>query len=84
MEQEKCPCYPNHCPLDDLNCGKGREYFSRRDNNTEKTTNEKVIMELLRCGHLLHHNRNANIDKLLSDFKEEELDKLYKLLSKVK
>lgn len=83
MELEKCPCCPNHCPKDNLGRGKGREHFSHSNDSIEKTTSEKVIIELQRCGHLLHHNRNFNNDKLLSNFSEEELDKLYELLFKV-
>lgn len=24
-----CPCCHNHCPKDDLRCGKGKHYFSK-------------------------------------------------------
>lgn len=83
MEQEKCPCCPNHCPKDDLGCGRGKEHFSNVNDNNEKSIGDKVIMELRRCGHILHHNREFDIEKLLSDFSEEELYKLHELLSKI-
>lgn len=84
MNSEYCPCCPNHCTEDHLNCGRGKEYFNRQnDYNIEpKTFQEQVIMDLKKCGHLLHHNKNWNADELLSNFSEEELHELHDLLSK--
>lgn len=40
-------------------------------------------MNLRECGHLLHHN-TLDASELLINFSEEELEQLYKLLSKIK
>ena len=85
MNQENCPCCKNHCPKDNLGCGRGRAYFSDQDTNNEpKSLNEQVVADLRKCGHLLHHNRDLDINELLSCFSEEELKELHKLLSKIK
>lgn len=84
MDKENCPCCPNHCSIDNLSCGKGKEYFNNNRSSTEpKTLNEQVIIDLRKCGHLLHHNRNLDIDKILFDFSKDELNKLHELLSKI-
>ncbi len=52
MNQENCPCCPNHCSKDNLRCGRGKEYFANQDTNKEpKTLNEQVISDLRKCGH---------------------------------
>lgn len=84
MDQEKCPCCPNHCSKDNLGCNRGRDYFSNKDEKIEpKTLNEQVIADLRKCGHLLHHNRDLDINEFLSNLTEEELNKLHELLSKI-
>ncbi len=84
MNQENCPCCPNHCQKDNLGCGRGKDYFSNQDKNSEpKSLNEQVINDLKKCGHLLHHNRDLNPDEFLSCFSLEELNELHKLLSKI-
>lgn len=84
MNQENCPCCPNHCAKDNLSCGRGREHFSKGNaNNVAKSMPEKVIDELRRCGHLLHHNQDLDTKELLSGISEDELNKLYELLSKI-
>lgn len=84
MNTESCPCCPNHCPKDNLGCGKGRAHFNNQNDNSlePRTLNEQVIMDLKKSGHLLHHNRDLDTTKLLSNFSEEELNELHKLLSK--
>ena len=85
MNQENCPCCPNHCSKDNLGCGRGKEYFENQDTNKEpKTLNEQVISDLRKCGHLLHHNRDLDAKEFLSCFSEEELNVLHELLSKIK
>lgn len=84
MNKEKCPCCPNHCSIGNLSCGRGIEYFNKQNiSNEPKTIYEQVIMDLRKCGHLLHHNREINTDELLSNLSEEELNKLHELLSKI-
>lgn len=85
MNQENCPCCPNHCPKDNLGCERGRAYFrGENTNDEEKAIGEKVIGDLRMCGHLLHHNRDLDTNELLSDLSEDELNKLHELLSKIK
>lgn len=82
-DETKCPCCPNHCDADNLSCGRGREYFNKETTSHEpQTLNEKIIYDLKRCGHLLHHNKEVDTNKVLSVFNEEELQELHDLLSK--
>jgi hypothetical protein len=84
MNQENCPCCPNHCPKDNLGCGRGKDYFNNLNNSLKSNSlNEKVIMDLRKCGHLLHHNRDLNTDELLVNLSKDELIKLHELLSKI-
>ena len=39
-------------------------------------------MDLRKCGHMLHHNRDLNANNILNSFSEDELNKLHELLSK--
>lgn len=83
MKEENCPCCPNHCPKDNLSCGRGMSHFS--DEATESTPlsiDKQIIDDLRKCGHLLHHNKDLNVDEILAGFTEEELNKLHELLSK--
>lgn len=84
MNEEKCPCCFNHCSKDELKCRQGRDYFSDLTNNSEpRTLREQVIIDLRKCGHLLHHNKELNTNKFLSNFSEEELNNLHELLLKI-
>jgi hypothetical protein len=83
MSEEKCPCCSNHCSKDNLKCGRGKEYFNSECNVNElNSLNEKVIMDLRKCGHILHHNRDLNEGKLLFNFSEDEINQLHELLVK--
>lgn len=91
-EEKNCPCCPNHCDINHLNCGKGREYFKTNVDKTEKqknhhfekdessmTTEEKTIYKIRKCGHFLHHGEtNASLNFL----SEEEIQTLNSILSK--
>lgn len=82
--KEECPCCPNHCKEDSLGCARGRDYFSNENNTFEpKTITDQVIIDLRKCGHILHHNRDLNTSDFLSELSEEELNKLHELLSKI-
>lgn len=84
MNNENCPCCPNHCSKDNLSCGRGRDFYNSQDDNNEaKSLNEQVIMDLRKCGHLLHHNRELTSEELLSNFSEEELNNLHELLFRI-
>lgn len=86
MKEEKCPCCPNHCSINNLSCGKGKSYFSNDKNENKhhfekeipNTVEEKLLQEMKKCGHHLHHNRESNLDFLTN----EEKETLTNLLSK--
>lgn len=83
MKDDKCPICPNHCLKDNLKCDRGREYFSDLNKMPKpKTINEEVIIDLRKCGHLLHHNKDLDTNKILAVFSSKELQKLHELLSK--
>lgn len=84
MNEEKCPFCPNHCAKDNLGCGRGKDFFDNQGNSSEpKSIQQQVIVDLRKCGHLLHHNRKLNTDQLLSVFSVDELGELHSLLSKI-
>lgn len=85
MKEEKCPCCPNHCLKDNLGCGRGRNYFNHQssDGCNSATINEQIIMDLRKCGHLLHHNKDLDTDEILANFSKDELNQLHELLSKI-
>ncbi len=86
MNNENCPCCSNNCPKDNLGCRRGIEHFNNQSvNNIEfKSIDEQVVVDLRRCGHLLHHNKDLDSKELLKEFTKEELNKLHELLSKIK
>lgn len=84
MKEENCPCCPNHCDKENLNCWRGREYFGSTNRQDDpKTLEEKVISELRKSGHKLHHQREGNPIEMLSNMTKEELETLHELLSKI-
>lgn len=83
MNEEKCPCCHNHCDINNLSCGRGIAHFNKSNEEEPKTLNEQVIMDLRKCGHLLHHNKDLNIEKLTSVLSNDELIILHNLLSKI-
>ena len=84
MNEGNCPMCPNHCQKNNLRCKRGREYFNDAEHDFKsQTLGEKVVMDLRKCGHLLHHNKELNTNELLSDFSEKELNTLHELLSKI-
>lgn len=83
MNNSNCPCCPNHCSKDNLSCGRGKEYFSNSNKDLEsETIEEKVLMDLRKCGHILHHNKELDSNSILSSFSKEELENLHQLLMK--
>lgn len=82
MDKEKCPCCSNHCHKDDLKCNRGREYFDM--NKTESLTiQEKIINDLRKCGHLLHHNKDINSNDIFAKLSSDDIEKLHELLNKI-
>lgn len=35
LEKKECPCCDRHCPVENLHCGKGREYFGVENETQE-------------------------------------------------
>ena len=81
-----CPCCENHCPSDDLKCGRGKAHFGLisegrggvyHENREIKTLEDEVIV-------LLHHSAEQASDHaaLLSILSEEEKRNLAALLKK--
>ena len=93
MKDEKnCPCCPNHCEVNSLRCGRGREYFSQGESSSENThgkkhdkdessmtKEERVLFKIQKCGHELHHSKDIQSVSFLS---EDEQVTLIELLSK--
>jgi hypothetical protein len=80
MGEMNCPICPNHCSKDHLACPRGKNYFSKESN--EQVDND-VIKDLRKCGHMLHHNRNLDVNEILSKFSNEELETLHLLLKRI-
>lgn len=84
MNEEKCPCCPNHCEKDNLGCGRGRNYFNSSKKDVEINSIEEQVMQDLRtCGHILHHNKDIDVSALFKTLSPEELDKLHLMLMKI-
>lgn len=84
MNQENCPCCPNYCQKEELGCQRRRDFFSNSTGEVDlKIIQKQVIVDLRKCGHMLHHNRELNTQDILSNFSLEELNQLHGLLSKI-
>lgn len=90
MEQKYCDQCENHCPADDLHCGKGRRYFGVESKEGEDRGHgpfqgkaEGPIGRLRQCGHMLHHGMTSGNDDLLSALSEQERAELERLLGKL-
>lgn len=85
-----CPICNRHCPVDDLHCHRGREYFGNSDgghrqhNDRPMRPEEKMIVLLRKCGHFLHHNigRDGDVSPLINALSTEERATLETLLEK--
>ncbi len=84
MNEEKCPCCPNHCDKKNLSCGRGMDYFNGENQEEAKTIQEQILMDLRKCGHYLHHNKEAKKEDILKNLTEEELEQLHTFLEKIK
>lgn len=50
-----CPCCPNHCPQDNLKCGKGQSYFSDDKTDSKSSCSNKHHG----FGHHRHHGEDG-------------------------
>ncbi len=86
MEKKHCDQCENQCPIDALQCGKGRKLFgqeeerpSREGGRRNREMPEGALGLLMQCGHVLHHGGAANAD--LSALNPEEQTELERLLT---
>lgn len=84
MEKQRCDQCENQCPIDALQCGKGRRHFGldSADGSKGKPSREMPsgpLGLLMQCGHFLHHG-GAAVEDLLSALKPQEQAELERLL----
>lgn len=90
MEEQFCPCCKNRCPVTDLSCHRGREYFAVRGEGGERGESpreaDEVVTLLRKCGHTLHHGHGHNavtIEGLTEDERATLIVLLKKCLSSI-
>ncbi|MGN0960608.1 MAG: hypothetical protein ACI4PF_00245 [Christensenellales bacterium] len=91
MNKENCPVCHNHCPKDELKCGRGKMYFEGKLNPEMSSENQEhkfnhtpqnELTQLIRqCGHFLHHGGDEQ--DLFNTLSDEEKSTLLALLKKV-
>lgn len=89
MEKQYCDQCENHCPEDNLQCGRGRRHFGLesseggegRHGHRQELPSGPIGL-LRQCGHLLHHGGAAG-DNLLAALNEQEQAELERLLEKL-
>lgn len=84
-----CPKCNNHCPVDALQCGKGRKYFGKagvgkgRHNHHDHSRPRDGLSGLLhQCGRFVRH-AGLEEDELFQAFTSEEKAALQALLEKL-
>ena len=79
--EKNCPCCDKHCPVEKLSCGEGRRHFGKE---MEDRPQERMIVLLRKCGHLLHHSLGPGTDAapLTEALSAEERATLESLLEK--
>lgn len=89
MNEKNCNQCENHCPVDALQCGKGRRYFGLEPEHGgelggrhEFEAVSGPIGYLRQCGHMLHHG-GANGEDLLAALDAQEQAELERLLGKL-
>lgn len=91
-KEEYCGGCGNHCPKDNLQCGRGRAYFNMQGQPEEGRQSrsghagtrpfadeEEAVTYLRKAGHQLHHGGAGDI---LGPLTREERDTLLSLLKK--
>lgn len=86
--ESSCPCCGRHCPVDNLQCPRGRMHFGAEGGEAEQQRhkppkiNDEAVALLLKCGHHLHHGPTENLDNALSFLSADEKGELTRLLNK--
>lgn len=84
MEKQHCDQCENQCPIDALQCGKGRRHFGLEPADGKHGSGREMpggpIGALMQCGHFLHHGGMQTPD-LLSALNSQEQAELERLLN---
>ncbi len=73
-EQQICPCCPNHCTKENLNCGRGKNYFRITEQESTTTENylhdenhfhhdsfdEQLLVKLKMCNYFMRHHHGEH------------------------
>lgn len=83
MEKQLCDQCENQCPVDALQCGKGRRHFGLEPAEGGKEKHGRQLPEgplglLMQCGHFLHHSGlyGENLLQVLSPAEQAELERI--------
>lgn len=84
MEKQHCDQCENQCPIDALQCGKGRKHFGLEPEGSGKPGREMpggALGLLMQCGHFLHHGGADGADlSALNPAEQAELERLLAVL----
>lgn len=96
--EERCPCCGNHCPKENLQCGRGKRYFESGISGGEHPENsgmrhggvaghgapegEDKVITLLRRCGHTLHH-GGDGEKMISNLTKEEKEQLIALLEKL-
>ena len=84
MKQQHCDQCENQCPVEALQCGKGRKHFGLEPAGEGGHGQPSGPIGLLRqCGHMLHHGGASGEDLLraLTPGEQAELERLLGILA---
>ena len=85
MDKQHCDQCENQCPVDDLQCGKGRRHFGLETEEHGKGKPDRELPGgalglLMQCGHVLHHSGAAADLSALNPQEQAELERLLTIL----
>ncbi|MGM9660322.1 MAG: hypothetical protein ACI3WQ_06960 [Faecousia sp.] len=83
MEKQLCDQCENRCPVDALQCGKGRRHFGLESAEDGRGAHGRQMLDgplglLMKCGHFLHHGgaEGENLLQALSPADQAELERI--------
>lgn len=87
---QRCPQCGNHCPVDDLQCKKGRRFFGLNDQKSDAAKHDKkhrragngLSKQLRRCGRFVKH-AELEEDELFQALTDVEKTTLQVILDKL-
>lgn len=86
MEKQHCDQCENQCPIDALQCGRGRRHFGLEQDNSGRGERGREMPSgalglLMQCGHFLHHGGANGADlSALNTQEQAELERLLTVL----